>query len=307
MLLLGEVRTSPLHHSGAVAHHVVADLLGVVPGRRVQIFERPIARGISPELMAGVDCGLPTKTGARPRAIGTIAARAVVTGGWILQGSAYVRVDRGAVDHRLPWSHYLSRPGVVETIGRADEADVQEGFLDHVSPASTLDLGAVAERLIGTVQMHAYLDHIAPFKARRTRMRWAALTGGDQARELELALEADGLRTLRMKLPALDIQSVVEFCEDLAFHDWALTTLLQMVERADLGSAGGADAIARLGPAIDHLLHLWMPGAHVGADLLPLWEALERRPGFSRQWDATVGRIRDQLALRTLTMLGNEG
>jgi hypothetical protein len=34
-----------------------------------------------------------------------------------------------------------------------------------------------------------------------------------------------------------------------------------------------------------------------------LWESLEQRPGFTRQWSATVNRIRDQLALHTLSTL----
>ena len=38
--------------------------------------------------------------------------------------------------------------------------------------------------------------------------------------------------------------------------------------------------------------------------LLPLWESLERRPGFTRQWDVSVNRIRDQIAVTTVGLLG---
>lgn len=55
-----------------------------------------------------------------------------------------------------------------------------------------------------------------------------------------------------------------------------------------------------LRPAVDHLLHLWMPRARVAQDLAPLWDALEERPGFSRQWHNLVQRVRDQLTLHAI-------
>jgi hypothetical protein len=36
-----------------------------------------------------------------------------------------------------------------------------------------------------------------------------------------------------------------------------------------------------------------------------LWDGLEQRSGFTRQWSANVNRIRDQLALHTLSTLRN--
>jgi cbb3-type cytochrome oxidase cytochrome c subunit len=80
-----------------------------------------------------------------------------------------------------------------------------------------------------------------------------------------------------------------------------LTTVLRIVDRGDLGSGDGPDILARLRPAVNHLMHVWMPGAHVPDSMMPFWRALERRSGFTRQWDATVARIRDQLAMRMLT------
>jgi hypothetical protein len=41
----------------------------------------------------------------------------------------------------------------------------------------------------------------------------------------------------------------------------------------------------------------------VANSLLSFWDSLERRPGFSLQWQATVSRIRDQLAVHTLETL----
>ncbi len=58
-----------------------------------------------------------------------------------------------------------------------------------------------------------------------------------------------------------------------------------------------------LRPAVDHLLHLWMPRAHVDRSLGHLWDELEQEPGFTRQWRSLVQRIRDQLAVQTIPLL----
>lgn len=305
MLVLGEIRTCLLHNSASVPRTAVLGLLGLIPGERVRVAERPIARAVSPEAVTGVDCRLPTASGARSRGVGTVAARAVVTGGRVLQSSVRTRIERGDSDRRLPWSHYLSRPGVVETIGRADLIDIASGFVADPASSTILDLGAVSERLVGTIQMNSLLDHTAPFRSRRTRMRWAAEVADDgTAFSGDFAIESDVLRTFRLTLAARDLPAVQGLCEDLAFHDWVLTTLLTLVERSRLGSTAGPEGLGRLRPVIDHLLHLWMPGGHVDQALLPMWESLERRPGFTRQWQTTVAWIRDQLALHTLTALG---
>lgn len=96
--------------------------------------------------------------------------------------------------------------------------------------------------------------------------------------------------------------AAASLCEDLALHDWLLTTLVGMVERSRLGSADGRDAVTALRPAVDHLLHLWMPKARADRALGPLWEVLEREPGFTRQWQTLVQRIRDQLALQAIPL-----
>ncbi len=301
MLVLGEVRTCLLQNSGAATRTDVAELLRLSPGERVRSSERPLSHAVSPELLNGVDCQVPAASGTRVRGIGTVAARGVVVGGRILQGSVYTRLERGELDRRRPWSHYLGRPGVIETVGRFDRRDVVTGFFAEPRPEPTLDLGALSDLVIGSVQMNPRLDHFAPFKSRRTRLRWALRT--DETAGGEFTVADDTLRTLSMTTNGDTVSAVVEFCEDLALHDWVLTTLLQLVERSNVGSADGPESLVRLRPAIDHLLHLWMPGARVAPSLLPLWESLERRPGFTRQWQATVTRIRDQLAVHTLEML----
>jgi hypothetical protein len=46
-----------------------------------------------------------------------------------------------------------------------------------------------------------------------------------------------------------------------------------------------------------------MPSARVDDLLSPFWESLDRRPGFTRQWQSLVDRVRDQLAVHTLAFL----
>jgi hypothetical protein len=89
----------------------------------------------------------------------------------------------------------------------------------------------------------------------------------------------------------------------VALHDWLLSTLVEMVHKAALGIAGRAEALDRLVPAIDHLLHLWMPGARADELTEGIWAVLERRGGFSRQWETLVHRIRDQLSVGAVTAL----
>src|SRR5207244_8635773 len=92
---------------------------------------------------------------------------------------------------------------------------------------------------------------------------------------------------------------VTGLCEDLALHDWLLTAILQILDRSRIGALPRGEVVRRLAPAVDHLLHLWMPAARVDRSLLGVWESIERRPGFSRQWRASVDRVRDQVAVST--------
>lgn len=305
VLILGEIRTCMLQNSRELRRTTVADLLNLVEGERVRLAERPVAHAVSPARFTGVDCPLPTASKGRCRGVGTVAARAVVTGGRALQGSTYVRVEAGPAQQRLPWSHYLARPGVVLVIGKFAEHDVAAGFLAETTTKDNIDLGAMTERLVNSVQLAPQLDHSTPLRARRTRFRWAAeVSTTATAPSCDLLVVNDTIRTLRLTVPAAAAEDLLGFCEDLALHDWALTNLLALVERSDLGADDGP-ALSKLGPAMVTLRHLWMPGAHVAPSLLPLWRGLEHRPGFSRQWLATVDRIRDQLTLHSLAVMRN--
>jgi len=319
MLILGEIRTCLLRNSSSVRQTVVRELLGLIPGEQVWMSERPMAHAVSPDLVRGVDCPLPAAPGTRgTRGVGTIAAHAVISAGRVLQGSVTARVEPAPAARRLPWSHYLSRPGVVEMIGKARPADVARGFVTEMSsttlsgspsnsPSSStsstaLDLGSVSERLIGKVQTSAHLDHVTPFRAARTRMRWAAVADSDPTSHgCQFTVLSDTSRTIVLTVAEADLPAAVRFCEDVALHDWVLTTVLRVIDRGDLGAGGGRELLTRLRPAINHLVHVWMPGAHVPDSMMPFWLALERRSGFTRQWEATVNRIRDQLSMRMLT------
>lgn len=302
MLVVGEIRTCMLQNSSSLPRAVVADLLRILPGEQARTSEHPIAHALSPARITGVDCQLATASGSRCRGVGTVSARAVVSGGRALQGSVHTRIERGRTSIRQPWSHYLGLPGVVQTTGRFAEPDVAAGYLDKAVPKGTLDLGAVGERLISSVQLSPRLDRVVALRTPRTRLRWVAMLGAVTADGpvAEFTIVDDVVRNLTISSPSDDLADVIGFCENLALHDWILSTLLRIVERSMLGSSADEALIDRLKPAMDHLLHLWMPGAHVSRSLLPVWESLESRAGFSRQWAATVTRIRDQIALHTL-------
>ncbi|HEY8452574.1 MAG TPA: SCO2521 family protein [Natronosporangium sp.] len=308
MLILGEVHTGLLQHSTSLSPPLCRHILELVHGEPARQFERPIAYTVSPDLLAGVDCLLPTDSGAKVRGVGTVIHRAALTGGHVLQGSAIVHITRGTGGRRLPWPHYLARPGQVETIGKVDPAAVIRGFLSaKPGPANgaLLDLGAISGRLMDVVQSAPELDRRPPFRMARTRLRWAAALAdqpADPAEPAVFVIESPQLRTLRLRCDRRQAGAVAQLCEDLARHDWLLTTLLELVERARIGT-GSPHTIDRLRPVVDHLLHLWLPGARVDESLLGVWEELERRPGFSRQWQALTDRVRDQLSLGILTLL----
>ncbi|MBV1850601.1 SCO2521 family protein [Catellatospora tritici] len=299
LMTLGEVHTALLRNSTAVSTTDTEALLDLVQGRRVRRSERPIAHAQSPDRHIGVDCAL-AGTGARVRGVGTVCTRATITGGHVAQASAYVRVVRGDAGRRLPWSHYLAAPGTIETIGKIDAASITDAML-RGEPGEALNLDAIGNRTLDQVQLDHRLDHRPAFRTARTRLRWAA--GPGESTTLSFSLDDPTTRTLRLPRTDLDDRATAAFCEDLALHDWLLTTLLTMVESRPAGSAR-ADTVARIRPAIDFLLHLWMPAARTDPALQELWRDVERRPGFTRQWRVNVDRIRDQLALATIERLG---
>ncbi|MET7570055.1 SCO2521 family protein [Streptomyces sp. NPDC005492] len=305
VLACGEVRTSLLPSFQALDGRAAAQLLRLRADEHVRVSERPNLYALSPEVLTGVDCRLPTSNGAKVRAVGTVAARAALTEGRVLQSTAYFSAPATGPDVRRPWGHYLVRPGVVEPFGKLPEQAIAQGVL-RGGGRGDLDLGMIAEGLLAQLVRHPLLDHKAPFKSRRTHLRWAARrTPEDQEPSLDrFTLAQDGLRTVELTVPeSVPAAAVAGLCEDLALHDWLLTTVVHMLENSRLGAADGPAAVLALRPAVDHLLHLWMPRAHVDRTLGHLWDVLEREPGFSRQWENLRQRIRDQLAIQAIPLL----
>ncbi|MGW4275978.1 SCO2521 family protein [Streptomyces seoulensis] len=318
VLACGEIRTCLLPTRQALDIRAAAQLLGLRADERVLLSERPNLYARSPETLTGVDCPLPSANGARVRAVGTVAARAALTEGRVLQTSAYFRLPATGPDQRRPWGHYLVRPGVLEPFGKLPHEAVAHGVLDG-GRHGDLDVGLIADGLLTRLLRHPLLDHCPPLRSRPTRLRWAALPAhpGEGPSLERFTLAEDELRTVRLRVPEdTDSAEIAVLCDDLALHDWLLTTLVRMLDGIALGSGtpprsrpGAPErpaVLAALRPAVDHLLHLWMPRARVAAELAPLWEALEERPGFTRQWLALVQRIRDQLALHAVPALYRE-
>jgi hypothetical protein len=302
-ILLGDVCTALLRHSRAVGEPIAEEILDLAPALPVRSIARPLRRTMSPDVVEGIHCRLPSGSGRRVEGIGTVASRATLTGGRIAQVASRVLVVAGAQGPRQGWSSYLASPGRVERIGRGRSDDLVAGFLGP-RPSGVLDLDAVAGRLLDRVQAAGPLDGAVPLRAIRTRLRFVVSAGSQQlpGPPPRFSVNENGVRTLLLTTPLDDPDSVVALCEDVAVHDWLLTTLQRLVDGLD-EAPSRVDRIQRLAPAIEQLLHLWMPGAHTGITLAWVWAALEGRPGFSRQWSSIVARIRNELDLSVLRAL----
>ncbi|MGH3718277.1 MAG: SCO2521 family protein [Pseudonocardiaceae bacterium] len=306
MLTVGEVHTGLVQNSTSLTQLHSAQLLALLPGTRVRRSERPRAYAVSPDRLTGVDCRLATSSGARVRGIGTVLSRAAITGGRVLQGSAYAHITKSEADRRLPWSHHLSRPGVVEIPGKADRADLARGFLVTRQAEEILAMGAISGRMVDMVQARSpELDRKPPFKMARTRMRCVVVVHEAQPADAQIhfTIDSETTRTVQLTVGENDLSAAVDLCEDLALHDWLLTTLLKLIERSRSARGARPQVVERLRPAIDDLLHLWMPAVRLDESMLPLWRSLEQKTGFTEQWEASVGWIRDQVVLNTITLL----
>jgi hypothetical protein len=218
-----------------------------------------------------------------------------LTDGHIVQTGTHATMKHDPAGRRRPWGHYLAQPGVLEVLGTESEGNLAAGFLDGPASVKALDLGAVNIRTMAAIQRSKHLDHNPPFRSRRTRLRWSADPAGSR-QELTFILCADGLRTVRLRTDEADPQALADFCADLALHDWLLSALLDLVDRAVARSHPAAELIRMLRPGIDHLVHAWMPAVHISKSLTGIWQEFDLRSGFSLQWQKTVDRIRDQLA-----------
>ncbi|MGV9677460.1 SCO2521 family protein [Nocardia sp. NPDC003482] len=308
LVVLGEIRTCLLPTAAALTRDEAGELLALMPGRDVLWRERPGTLAISPTMAVGVDCALPMGADA-VRIVGTVATRVVLVGGRLLQSSARTRVVRAAERRRRTWSHYLGRKGVTEVIDRLPERTtaenaLAEGYLGGDDRPDTLDMASISERLLGRVRADERLDQSPPIHARTTRLRWIAHVRGDVAPTVRLRLDDATTRTVRLALRSEpDLDAAQRFCEDLATHDWLLTTLAATLEKADRFAGTSRERLDILGPLLQHLTGLWMPGAHTPPTMRALWKNLQTEPGFSRQWTTLTDRLRDNVSVATLDAL----
>ncbi|MBB5911354.1 hypothetical protein BJY24_000221 [Nocardia transvalensis] len=308
LIVLGEVRTCLLPSASALSRAEAGELLALMPGRAVRWRERPGTLAVSPTTAVGVDCEL--ALGARTaRIVGTVATSIVLAGGRVLQSSARTRVVRAADRRRQTWSHYVSQKGVTEVLSRLPDRDTAEtaladGYLDGPADGDILDLASISERLLARIRADASLDQNPPVRAGTTRLRWTAGIGGATAPSADLHLADDSVRSVRLTVrKETDLPAAQRFCEDLAAHDWLLTVLAAALDEADRFASNSRERIDILAPALEHLPELWMPGAHTPAELRALWKDLQTDPGFSRQWNTLVARLRDSIAVATLDAL----
>lgn len=301
-LIIGEVHTGLLLTSAAVSADATAALLDILPGGTVRTRQRPVRYAWSPEVLTGVDCLAPLPGQREVRVVGTSATRVCLADGHIVQASTHTILKHERTGRRRAWGHYLAQPGVLEVLGTENEENLAAGFLEGPPTSRALDLGAINIRALAAIQRSQSLDKMPPFRSRRTRLRWSAQSAGD-TQEMIFTLGGDGLRTLRLRTDEPDPQALADFCDDLALHDWMLSTLLDLVDRAMARSRPAAELIGLLRPAIDHLVHAWMPAAHTTKSLLGAWHEFDRRSGFSLQWQKTVERIRDQLSVGVIEAL----
>jgi hypothetical protein len=294
-LTIGEVHTGLLMTSVAVSVETATDLLAILPGGSVGIRRRPVRYCWSPEVLTGVDCLAPLAEHREVRVVGTPATKVSLTDGYILQASTHAAVRYDPTGRRRSWGHYLAQPGVIEVLGKGNRESLASGFLSGTSTARSLDIGAVNVRALAAVQRNPRLDHNPPFRSRPTQLRWSAETANAE-QELTFTLGSAESRTVSLRSHETDPRRLADFCADLALHDWMLSALLDLVDRALARRRAAVEVIAMLRPGIDHLVHAWMPAAHVSKALVEVWQEFDHRSGFSLQWQKTVERIRDQLS-----------
>ncbi|MEV8503494.1 SCO2521 family protein [Actinoplanes sp. NPDC051475] len=302
MLIVGEVHTGLLRGRDPATLEEARRMAELVAGEAVLVSQRPIEYVRSPAAPVGVDCELVAPgTGRRLRGVGTVLGRSAITGGHVVQGSACTTLVPGSGSARRPWSYYLTCPGVIETLGRPRWPEVADALAAPGAAPGTLDLGGIAGRAVDSVQRSRRQGR-SRLPSARTRLRWVATPGAGPV-GVRFGLCRDDVRLLRLSIPEASAETVAAVCEDVALHDWLLTTLIEIVRKAAIGTLDRAEALSRLHPAVDYLLHVWMPDAR-GADLAgEVWALLERHPGFSRQWSTLVNRIRDQLSVGAVTAL----
>lgn len=309
LAVLGEVRTALLPESAALSRDSAAELVALAHGMPVRSRERPVSWAQSPVVAEGVDCRLAVPSTRRVRAVGAVAAQATVTGGRIVQTAAHCAVVGAQSSRRQPWVHYMGQVGVLDVLTQVTPElgqEVAQGFVAVTDLANAgFDPGAIAARLATTLRRSPMLNQRPPMYSDSTRLRWSARVDSGVEPSLTMTMRDRELRTAEIVVgDVAQLADVAVFCHDLAMHDWLLTVLIEVTdEAAEMYELSDSPVEQVLSPMLEHLVHLWMPGAATPASMRGLWNALETDPGFTRQWQARVGQMRDRLAVATLTAL----
>ncbi|MCH7231961.1 SCO2521 family protein [Glycomyces sp. L485] len=309
VLVLGEIQTALLPHSRPLTPEEARSALALAVGEGVTQWARPVPHTASPTLLHGVDCKLPLgpKPGRRHtdpngdngtvRSVGTVCSRAVLTSGHLLQGSAWTVVSPQERPRRMPWSYYLARPGTVHPIGNPEIRRLAEGFLyadARHDRSGLLDTAAIARHSSRDVLSRPVLDQRPPIKTGSTRLRWAAIADPGSKSAVAFRLVGTDRRRLSLVTGTIDPERIASAAEDLAVHDWLLTAVAARISLAKIGE-DSRRTLRMLRPVVDHLIHLWSPGARTSHDLGFVWDVLERRPGLTRQWNTMTERVRSQI------------
>jgi hypothetical protein len=295
-VVLGAVTTGLLNTSEPLPLEAARQALALLPGVKADWRRHPIEQVVSPDLFFGLDCRLAVRSGAQPRVIGTARARAVLTAGHILQGSARVDVLLDASKRRMPWSHYTARTGVAEVINKADPSDVVTGFLQTDPGKGLLDLGNTGAYVMSLLDRAPQIDRQARLKTQTHRLLWAAHVQEDAEPDGRIDAGDDGVFRVRMSTSPAMLPHFVEFCEILALHDWLLSALKNAFDRS---TRRGRRAEAELDPALSYLGHVWNPTAHLPREMRWLWDGLENEAQLTWEWQSTLTRVRDKVTLLT--------
>lgn len=290
-LAFGAVTTMLLDSARPVSTQRARRLLDLIPGLGVESAEDPLPRVVSPDLQHGVDCPVPTADGVA-RGVGHLTLRAVLTGGQVLQGSAYAEVAPGAVNRRRRWAHYVARPGTIEILTKAQADQLLAGWQKprRQNAHLLLDLASASHHPVYEVLREAKFDRYADLRCQRLCLHWAAdLRDAGQPTEIDVWRTAEGDLRARLLMSPDRLPGAVKFCEILALHDWLLRTMKVAYDRGDHRPDRLAEAVTLLG-------HLWNPEAHQDPEFRLLWRGLDiEDPQFSWQWLTLLERCRTRL------------
>lgn len=304
LVVLGEIRTCLLPHSMTLDGQTTDELLATVAGATVLRRERPGPLAFSPRRATGVDChlGWGATATATARVVGTVASSVVLVGGRLVQLSSHTTVVRAQQKRRRPWSHYISRVGVTEVIGEvpdhsAAHRELVAGYFAPPGP-NTLDLASICARHLDDLRSSPLLDQRPQLRAPTTRLRWTAVVGGNAGPAVSLRLEDELCRALRVTVrEATDLPDALRLCQDIAVHDWLLTVIDARVRAAE--GLDDGQQVTVLAPVLEHLAHLWMPGAQVPAAMRAPWRDLQAAANFSKQWTARVEQVQRRIEVAT--------